>query len=137
MANKILLIEDDAFLAEMYLTKFSRLGYDIDVAYDGISGMKKIKEDKPDLLLLDIKLPFKDGFEILKEIRKSKDFKHLPVILLTNLGQREEIEKGRKLGANDYLIKAHFTPQEVVNKVTRLIGSNKTKNEKLKTKNEK
>lgn len=119
---KILLVEDDTFLSDMYVTKFSRLGYDIDTAYDGEEGLKKIKKQKPDIILLDIRLPIKNGFEVLKELKQDDATKKIPVLLLTNLGQKEDIEKGIKLGARDYMIKSQFTPQEVVEKVKNIIN---------------
>jgi DNA-binding response OmpR family regulator len=121
---KILLIEDDKFLSDMYVTKFSKFGYEIETAYDGEEGIRKIKELKPDIILLDIRLPLKDGFEVLGETKKDQKTKDIPIILLTNLGQKEDIEKGLKLGAVDYLIKAQFTPQEVVDKVKKITENN-------------
>jgi len=118
---KILLIEDDTFLSDMYVTKFSKLGYNISAAYDGIDGIKQAKKIKPEIILLDVRLPLKDGFEVLKEIKADDNIKNIPVILLTNLGQKEDIDKGLKLGATDYLIKAQFTPQEVVDKVRQIV----------------
>ncbi len=119
--KKVLLIEDDKFLSDMYVTKFSKLGYRIETAYDGEEGIRKIKKIKPNIILLDIRLPLKDGFEVLREAKKDQKTKDIPVILLTNLGQKEDIEEGLKLGAIDYLIKAQFTPQEVVDKVKKII----------------
>jgi len=118
---KILLAEDDRFLSDMYVTKFSRLGYNIDIARDGEEAIKKIPKFLPDVILLDIKMPLKDGFDVLKIIKGDEKTKNIPVILLTNLGQKEDIERGLKLGAVDYLIKAQFTPQEVVDKVKKVI----------------
>ena len=79
----------------------------------------------PDLLLLDIVLPKKDGFEILRDIRREPTLKDLPVLLLTNLGQKPDVEKGLDLGADDYIIKAHFTPSEVVEKIEKALGARK------------
>lgn len=120
--KKILLVEDDRFLSEMYATKLTGSGFDVEVAYDGKEGLAKIKEFRPNLILLDIVLPKMDGFEILQKIKKEESLKNIPVIALTNLGQKEEVEKGLQLGASDYIIKAHFTPTEVVAKVKRLLG---------------
>jgi DNA-binding response OmpR family regulator len=120
--KKILIIEDDPFLSEMYATKFSQSGFQAEIAADGIKGMKKIEASKPDLILLDIVLPKLDGFEILKRIKKDSKLKEIPVILLTNLGQKNEVEKGLALGANEYIIKAHFTPTAVVAKVKEILG---------------
>lgn len=113
----ILLVEDDEFLAELYATKLDLEGFEVALAVDGEKGLKMIKEKKPDLILLDIILPKMDGFEILKMIKADKELKNIPVILLTNLSQKDEVKKGLDLGANDYLIKAHFMPSEVVKKI--------------------
>lgn len=115
------MIEDDTFLSGMYITKLSLESFEVLLASDGKQGLKMALEQEPDLILLDIILPKVDGFEILKAVRKEKKTKDVPVILLTNLGQKDDVEKGLDLGATDYLIKAHFMPSEVVNKIKRLI----------------
>jgi len=120
--KKILLVEDDKFLSEMYSTKLTESGFDIETAFDGEEGLKKANEFQPDLILLDIVLPKKDGFEVLKELKAKEALKKIFVIALTNLGQKEEVQKGFDLGANDYIIKAHFTPTEVVAKAKKLLG---------------
>jgi len=120
--KKILLVEDDKFLSEMYSTKLTESGFDIEMAFDGEEGLRKANEFQPDLILLDIVLPKKDGFEVLKELRAKKELSKVLVIALTNLGQKEEVQKGFDLGANDYIIKAHFTPTEVVAKAKKLLG---------------
>lgn len=120
--RKILLIEDDELLSELYNTKLSASGFDLESASDGEEGLKKAKEFMPDLILLDIVLPKKDGFEVLQALKKDEELKNIPVIAITNLGQKEEVEKGLRLGANDYIIKAHFTPTEVVAKVKKLLA---------------
>lgn len=124
MANKksILLVEDDEFLAELYATKLNLEGFEVSLAVDGEKGLKLAKEMNPDLILLDIILPKKDGFEVLKVLKSDARLKKIPVILLTNLSQKDEVQKGLDLGANDYLIKAHFMPSEVVKKIKHTIG---------------
>ena len=119
--TKILIIEDDTFIMDMYRTKFEMAGYKILMAEDGNKGIKMIKENKPDLVILDVIMPQIDGFEVLKTIKMDSNLKDIPVILLTNLGQKENIEDGLKLGADDYVIKAHFTPEEVVGKVEKVL----------------
>lgn len=119
--GNILLIEDDAFISGMYQTKLSMLGYTIRVAADGEQGWQELERQLPDLLLLDIVLPKKDGFEILSDIRAHEQMKDLPVVLLTNLGQKPDVQKGLELGADDYIIKAHFTPSEVVEKIEKIL----------------
>lgn len=117
----ILLIEDDAFISGMYQTKLSMLGYTVRVAADGEAGWQELMRERPDLLLLDIVLPKKDGFEILADLRNDERLKDLPVILLTNLGQKPDVQKGLELGGDDYIIKAHFTPTEVVEKIEKML----------------
>jgi len=113
----ILIVEDDKFLRELISRKLTGEGFDALEAVDGEEGIKKIKEGKPDLVLLDLILPGIDGFEVLARLREDPEISSIPVIILSNLGQREEVEKGLKLGAIDYLIKAHFTPGEIIEKI--------------------
>ena len=120
--KKILIIEDDPFLSEMYAAKFNQNDFQTEVATDGKSGLDKIKADRPDLVLLDIVLPKMDGFEILKAIKMDPKFKDIPIVLLTNLGQKSEVEKGLSLGADEYIIKAHFTPTAVVAKIKEILN---------------
>jgi len=118
---KILIVEDDPFLSEMYSTKLMQEKFEVDFATDGKEAIKKAREVKPDLILLDIVLPKMDGFEVLQELKKDPQLRNIQVIALTNLGQKEEVEKGLKLGADDYIVKAHFTPTEVINKIKQVI----------------
>lgn len=126
MADKnisILLVEDDSFISGMYQTKLTSMGYTVEVIDDGEQAWARLQKDPvPDLLLLDIVLPKRDGFEILEFVRKNKPTQNLPVILLTNLGQKPDVERGLSLGADDYVIKAHFTPTEVVEKISKLLA---------------
>lgn len=117
----ILLVEDDAFLAGMYVTKLQLEGFSVELASDGEQGLKLIRERKPGLVLLDIVLPKLSGFDVLKALKEDAATRSIPVILLTNLGQRDDVSKGLSLGANDYLIKAHFMPSEVVEKVKKML----------------
>ncbi len=119
--EKILLIEDDPFLSEIYVTKFEEAGFEISVAQDGMLGLQKIKEHAPDLLLLDIVMPNMDGFEFLRTIKEDPEFTHIPIVILSNLGEQENVEKGFELGAEAYIIKAHYTPTEVVAKVKEIL----------------
>jgi len=141
--KSILLVEDDPFLIDIYTTKLKESGFSIEVATSGEEGLKKLREKKFDLLVLDIVLPKIDGWEILEKIKdqasersegeeedevlfaqqraKSKNLKGLKIIILSNLGQKEEVEKGLRLGAEKYLIKAHYTPSEVVAEIKQLL----------------
>ena len=118
----ILLVEDDTFLSGMYKTKFELEGFVVITAEDGFKGFQFAKEQHPDIILLDILMPKMDGFEVLQKIRSSEDTKHIPVILLTNLGQKDDVKKGLTLGADGYLIKAHFMPSEVVTKLKSVLA---------------
>ena len=120
MPYKILLIDDDPFIVEMYVLKFKDEHFAIEVANNGQDGLKKTKEFDPDVILLDIVMPGVDGFQTLEALRKAGA--RQKIILLTNLGQKEDVERGMRLGADDYVIKAHFTPSEVVAKVRAVLG---------------
>jgi len=125
MANKkikILLVEDDPFLLSMYATKFETENFEVIAAEDGDKGLKLAAQELPNIILLDILLPKKDGFEVLKGLKGNKITHNIPVILLTNLSQKNEIEQGLSMGAEDYLIKAHFMPAEVVEKIKKVLG---------------
>lgn len=121
--RKILLVEDDKFLAELCMTKLEKEGFQVVLAVDGEEGLKKVDTERPDLLLLDIMLPGIDGFEVLDRVRKhtDPDIAKTPIILLSNLGQDSSVERGLALGANDYLIKANFTTDEIVHKIVGVL----------------
>lgn len=122
--KKILLVEDEPFLSGMYQTKLRLEGFEVTAAADGEEALEKFGGDKFDIVLLDIMMPKLNGFEVLKRIRKSADpvQSKVPVLILTNLGQRSDIEQGLLLGANDYIIKASYTPAEVIAKINKFIG---------------
>jgi DNA-binding response OmpR family regulator len=121
MAKKILIIEDDKFLRQLISRKLEREGYQVVEAVDGEEGYKKIKPEMPDLVLLDLILPGIDGFEFLSKVKEDDTVNKIPIIILSNLGQKEDIDRGLKLGAVDYLIKAHFTPSEIIEKVRTVL----------------
>lgn len=120
-SKKVLIIEDEESLAQMYQTKFEYEGYEVVVATDGSEGIEKAKKEKPDIILLDIILPKKDGFMVLKELKADKLTASITVIMLTNLGQDEDMAKGKKLGAIDYLVKANLTPAQLIDKVKKYL----------------
>lgn len=124
MANqaKIFLVDDDEFLLDMYSVKFKEEGFDIDVASSGEAALEKLKKNTYDIVLLDIVMPTLDGFEVLSQMKRDNIGGGVPVIVLSNLGQKEDIERGLALGAKDYVVKAHFTPREVVDKVRVYLG---------------
>ena len=126
MENKnVLIVEDDVFLSDMYQTKFKSEGFDVTMAENGEACLKSLSEGLiPSIILLDIVMPKMDGIETLTNIRKEEKYKDIPVLMLTNLGQKEEIDKAIQIGATGYLIKANFTPSEVIKKVKEVLESN-------------
>ena len=123
--TKILIVEDDNFLVEMYTTKFELEGFDVISAEDGKKGLEMVSREKPDIILLDILMPVMDGFAVLDALKKDKTTADIPVILLTNLGQKDDVKKGFEKGAVGYLIKAHFMPSEVVEKIKKILKEHK------------
>lgn len=121
---KILIIEDEEVLLKMYTLKFSNQRFEVFGAENGAKGLEIAKKEKPDIILLDIIMTPIDGFETLKELKGDEKTKHIPVILLSNLGQEEDIKRGRELGAVDYLVKADMTPMAVVEKVKKILEKN-------------
>lgn len=119
--GKILLVEDDLTLIDMYKMKFVEEGFDVFVSSNGVDAIELAKKELPDIVLLDIILPGMDGFAILETLKKEAKTKQIPVILLSNLGQDSDIEKGKKLGARDYLVKANFTPTQIAEKVKNIL----------------
>ncbi|MAG28738.1 response regulator [bacterium] len=113
----ILLIEDEEMLGSMYKTKFEKEGFAIETAIDGEAGLEKVKTGKFDVVLIDIIMPKLDGFAVLKQLRAMDQYKDIPILILTNLSQEEDMSKGKTLGATDYLVKANFTPTQVLEKI--------------------
>jgi len=122
MADKVLIIEDDEFLRELILRKVESEGFNVSIACNGEEGLKKIREEKPQLVLLDLILPNMDGFEVLTKVKEDEELSSIPVVIPSNLGQKEDIEKALKIGAADYLIKAHFTPSKIIEKIRNILS---------------
>ncbi len=118
---RILLVEDDFFLSDIYQTKLAVEEYDVVVAQDGLEGLEKAQKENPDLILLDIMLPKMDGLEVLKKLKSEAITKNIPVILLSNLGQEFVVKGGMNLGAVDYLLKSDLTPREVIDKIKKYL----------------
>ena len=118
---KIMIVEDDSFVMDIYQTKLSQEGYTVLPAENGAQAIKELEKEIPDLVLLDIIMPYVDGLQVLKKMKADEKLKNVPVILLTNLSQKENINEGLGLGAEDYLIKSHFTPSEVLEKIKKYI----------------
>ena len=120
----VLIVEDDSFLSDMYQTKFSVSGYNVLLAQNGMQCLELLRSNTsaPDIALLDIVMPKMDGLELLELLKKDDRTKNIPIILLTNLGQDKDVKKGLEMGADMYLIKAHYTPSQVVEKVEEILN---------------
>ena len=116
---KVLIIEDEKEVFELYKLKLTIDDYDVITAPSGQEGLKKAFKDSPDLIFLDIKMPKMDGFEVLKRLRENSKTKKTPVVILSNFDEEDMVEKGLMLGADEYLIKSQFTPEEISSKVQR------------------
>ncbi|MBI1984944.1 MAG: response regulator [Candidatus Wildermuthbacteria bacterium] len=120
--QKILVIEDDKFLRDLLLQKLAKEGYESLEALDGTQGLKKIQEEKPNLVVLDLILPGMDGFEVLRLAKENQETAHIPLLVLSNLGEREDVERALKLGAADFMVKSQFTPGEIVSRIKSILG---------------
>jgi DNA-binding response OmpR family regulator len=118
---KLLLIEDDTILSKVINEELGEAGFDVLLSYDGEDGLELAKTENPDLIILDIVMPRKDGFEVLEELQQDDKLKEIPIIILSNLGHDDDIKKGTDLGATDYLIKSRWTIKEVVDKVEKCL----------------
>ena len=121
--KKILVAEDDKFLANAYRVKLTKANYDIKLASDGEELLSIIDEFQPDLILLDLVMPRKDGFAVLTELRQNPKWAKVPIIVASNLGQKEDVEKAVKLGATDYVVKSDLSMKDLVIKISSLVGT--------------
>lgn len=120
-ASSVLVVEDDKFLRDLIVQKLKREQFTVHEAVTGSEALRVAKETMPKIVLLDLILPGLDGFEVLKRLKEDSATAQIPVIILSNLGQREDVERGLRLGAVDFMIKAHFTPGEIVEKIKEII----------------
>lgn len=123
--TKILLVEDDQFLSALLKTRLEKEKFSVTLAHDGSEAIEALKSTKPDLILLDIILPGKSGFDILEEVKSDpqlRDKREIPVIIISNLGQETDIERGKELGVIDYFIKARISIDELVKKINGYIN---------------
>lgn len=121
--KKILFIEDESALQRAATQVLAEEGYRVLSALDGEIGVRLAREESPDLILLDIILPKKDGFEVLAELKKDPKTSRIPVIVLTNLEGSADVEKALELGATNYLVKTNYKLEEVVKKVKQVLGN--------------
>ena len=115
--NKILIVEDEEFLVRALKDNLESEGYSVDTAVDGGEALERIKKSKPNIILLDLLMPKKDGFYVLAEVKKNPEWKLIPIIVLSNLGGDENIKKALEMGADDYFVKSQHPIEEVVEKV--------------------
>lgn len=119
---RVLVIEDEPALRDIYSTKLRIDGFDVIEAADGIEGLDAAIQHDPAIVLLDVVLPIKDGFEVLKDLKDNPRTKGIPVVILSNLGQEYEVKRGLALGAETFLTKANLTPEQVVEQVRKVLG---------------
>ena len=117
--KSILLVEDDEFVGRAYKDGLERAGFSVDTATDGNEALKKAKQGRYDLIMLDLVMPLKNGFEVLAELRADQAFSKVPIFVVSNLGQESDIEKATQLGATDYLIKNQFSMKQVVERIQK------------------
>ncbi|MBU1046501.1 response regulator [Patescibacteria group bacterium] len=125
---KIVLIEDDEILSKVIKEELDEAGFKTYTAYDGEAGLKLVKSQKPNLVLLDLMLPKMHGFEVLENLKRSPETEDIPVIILTMLGSDDDIKKGLQLGANDYIVKSQHAVGEIIDSVKEFFaGESKPK----------
>jgi len=124
---KILMIEDDHFLRKIYRDKLTRAGFEFIEATNGLEGTNKVISEKPDLVLLDLILPRKNGFDVLIDMQRNKKTRNIPVIILSNLGQESDVQKGLALGAKDFLVKSEVNLSQVVEIVKEWVARTRKK----------
>ncbi len=122
MNKKIFLVEDDLFLASLLKNKFFEAGFDVICAQDGEQAIKILKDQKPDIIILDLILPKKNGFEVMQEINKNPVINKAPIIIVSNLGQDEDISRGKELGAIEYFVKARISIEDLVEKIKKFLN---------------
>ena len=119
--KKVLVAEDDVFLSQLLSTRLGKAGINVLRAFDGEEALAIIKKEKPDLILLDIILPKKSGFEVAEEVASNPMLRGIPIIITSNLGQDSDIERGRALGVVEYLVKANVNVDDLVTKVQKYL----------------
>jgi two-component system alkaline phosphatase synthesis response regulator PhoP len=121
MSKRVVIVEDDQFIQKAYSLSLTKAGFDVHIVEEGLNALESIKKKKPELVLLDIILPGKNGFEILKEIKAVDELQVLPVIIITNLEQESDVKKGYSLGAIDYIPKTVTPIHDVVKKINLIL----------------
>lgn len=119
--QKILIAEDDKYLANAYRVKLTKAGFDVKIALDGQEALATLSSFIPDIIILDVVMPKKDGFATLEELKKNSQWKLIPVIIASNLGQKEDIERGLSLGANDFIVKSELSLNNLIEKIKTML----------------
>jgi DNA-binding response OmpR family regulator len=119
--KKVLVVEDDTYLANAYRVKLTKAGFDVQLAYDGDEAIDKVATFNPSIILLDLVMPKKDGFATLAELKANEQWKKIPVIVASNLGQKEDIEKAKKIGATDFFVKSDISLNEIIEKINKIV----------------
>lgn len=125
--KKILITEDDKFLASAFRAKLVKAGFEIKIVGDGEEAIEALETFTPDLILLDLVMPKKDGYAVLQDLKAEPKWKSIPVLIATNLGQKEDVDRAMKLGADAYIVKSELALGELVKKINLLL---KTKGRK-------
>lgn len=123
----LLIAEDDQFYANLYKTKLEKEGFAVVISTNGSETLRLIEESKPNLIILDIVMPELDGFEVLKQLKSKPDFKNVPVIVLSNLGQQEDIDRALSLGAFRYIVKSNVSIHDMVESVEEALKESQSK----------
>lgn len=120
--QKILIVEDDPYISKMYQLKLSLDGFDVQLAENGRIGVEKAKSFVPNIILTDILMPEMDGFDVIKNVKMEPDLKNIPILIMSNLGQEDHVQKGLELGAIGYIVKSQYTPTKVVEKIKEILS---------------
>ncbi|HEV7454491.1 MAG TPA: response regulator [Candidatus Saccharimonadales bacterium] len=123
MGYQVLVVEDDNFLRTVYATKLTKAGFTIEIATDGIEALELLKTFIPDIILLDLIMPRKDGFSTLEDIKKQENLRNIPVIITSNLGQQEEIDRVMAMGATDFITKSNLSLNDLIDKINETVAS--------------
>jgi DNA-binding response OmpR family regulator len=121
--KKILFVEDDPLIIKIYTTRLTADGYQVFSADDGETGLKLAETEIPDLIVLDIMMPRMDGFGVLSRIRANEKMKTTPVLVYSNLAQEEEVARAKQMGATEFIVKANFSPTEMVTKIKQYLNN--------------
>lgn len=122
MSAKVLVVEDDNFLVSAYRAKLTKSGFTVEVATDGEEALAKLPGFMPDIIILDVVMPRKDGFATLQEIKQHDEYKNIPVIVATNLGKKDEVEQAKELGAAEFITKSNLSMEELVQKINSYVS---------------